>query len=181
MGKFDYLITEPDTSVLKNLSEMGAHLEELEKDMLDKEAEYQAAKTKFEHYKNTVLPEAMYSAGVTSLGLMSGNSIKVKTEYHCSPTKAARQKLVEWLREHGGDYLIDTQAIVPGAAMGELVEKQIPFIEQTDMNTNKVKSFLKGLIGDGKGGVEAQMEIADIPKEFNFVKLQVAEIEVPKK
>ena len=98
----------------------------------------------------------------------------------CSPNKNAddRRKLVTWLQEHGGDYLVDKQAIVPGSLVGDLKEKQIPFVEQDDMNTNKVKAFLKNLIGEGTG--EAQMEITDIPKEFNFTKLVTADIEVKK-
>ena len=166
--------------MLKNLSDMGTHLEELLKKMLEKEAEYEAAKGEYEHFKNNILPDAMFTAGVTSLSLLSGNIIKTTTSFHCSPNKNAddRRKLVTWLQEHGGDYLVDKQAIVPGSLVGDLKEKQIPFVEQDDMNTNKVKAFLKNLIGEGTG--EAQMEITDIPKEFNFTKLVTADIEVKK-
>jgi hypothetical protein len=176
----NYLVQEQDTAVLKNLSQMGQHLEELLAKMLEKEAEYEAAKGEYEHYKNGVLPEAMYTAGVSSLSLLSGNTIKTKTEFHCSPNKNIedRSKLVKWLQEHGGDYLIAKEAVVPGELIGDLKSQNIPYVEHDDMNTNKVKTFLKGLIGEGTG--EAQINIEDIPREFNFTKLVTADIQVAK-
>ena len=180
MGNCDYLVTEKDQTVLKNLADMGSHLETLLNNMLQKEAEYEAAKDQYEHFKNNILPDAMFTAGVSSLELLSGNTIKTTTSFHCSPNKneADRAKLVAWLQEHGGDYLVSKQAVVDGTAIQDLKEKHIPYIEKDDMNTNKVKAFLKGLLGEGTG--VAQIDITDIPKEFNFTKLVTADIEVKK-
>ena len=45
-----YLMTQADTSVLKNISDMGQHLEKLKETMLQKEAEAKQAKQEYEHY-----------------------------------------------------------------------------------------------------------------------------------
>lgn len=177
MGKMDYLVTEADTSVLKNLAEMGEHLQELQLKMLKCEAAYEQAKGEFLHYQNSVLPLALYNANVTSVGLANGNSIKAVTKYHCSIAKNAdKKKLADWLIEHGGDYLINKQAVVSGEVIKELKAKQIPYIEQDDMNTNSIKKFLKELLGEGTG--EAKIDITDIPKDFHFFREQSVELVV---
>ena len=180
MGNCDYLVTEKDQTVLKNLADMGSHLETLLHTMLQKEAEYEAAKDQYEHFKNNILPDAMFTAGVSSLKLLSGNTIKTTTSFHCSPNKneVDRRKIVQWLRDHGGDYLISKQAVVDGSSIQDLQEKNIPYVEKDDLNTNKVKVFLKNLLGEGTG--VASIDMDDIPKEFNFTKLVTADIEVSK-
>lgn len=171
----EYLMQEPDKEVLKNLSKMGEHLEELQLKLMEKQAEYELAKGEYEHYKNSVLPMAMFNAGVTSLGLMSGNTIRVKTAYHCSPLKniEARTKMAEWLKLNGGEHLIKEEAIVSEGAIQQLERNGIPYIEKSEMNTNSVKSFLVKLLESSP-----DIELADIPAEFHLFRQDSVEIDV---
>ena len=170
-----YLMQDPDKAVLKNLSEMGKYLEELQLKLIEKESEYEVAKGEYEHYKNSVLPMAMFNAGVTSLGLMDGNIIRATTSYHCSPLKnpAARAKMAEWLRAHGGEHLIKEQAIVAGDSIEKLKASEIPYAEKSDMNTQSLKAFLVRLLESSP-----DMELQDIPEEFHLFKQDSVEIDV---
>ena len=58
-----------DKQVLKNLSQMGEQMIKLRTNMLTKEAEYEAAKMEYEHFANVILPQEMFSVGLTSITL----------------------------------------------------------------------------------------------------------------
>ena len=80
-------IQEQDKGVLKNLSTMGEKLKELKLAMDIKAAEAEQAKKAYEHFANVIIPQEMFSAGVESIGLSSGGSLKVKRNYYCQPNK----------------------------------------------------------------------------------------------
>lgn len=103
-----YLMTQADTSVLKNISDMGQHLEKLKETMLQKEAEAKQAKQEYEHYASNILPSLMFSAGIDSLKLTDGHMLSVKRAYYCSPNKNAEDKkiMADWLIANGGEHLI---------------------------------------------------------------------------
>lgn len=181
-SQYDYLVDEQDKGVLQNLSQMGARLEELQMEMFKAEAAFDAAKKKFLEYRDVTMPSAMIGAGVSSLTLLSGNSIKVDTKYVCSPNKndADRETMMKWLRGHGGDYLINEQAIVPGSAIEDLKKGDIPYVAEDTFNTNAVKAFLKSLVTSSMDS-ENHVELTDIPKCFQFNQLTSVSISAPKK
>ena len=178
---YDYLdsgISTSDKSVLKNLSQMGEKLKELQIKMLETQAAADAAKKEFEHYANVIIPQEMFSAGVDSIGLSSGGSLKVKRNFYCQPNKneADRKKIVEWLRANGGDYLVKHDATVSAEDMDKLEQNGIPYAENTSVNSQSLKAFLKDKIG-ATTGVQ-QIDIKDIPECIHFQEVTTVELEV---
>lgn len=180
--EFDYLndssIQNNDKQVLKNLSQMGETLKELKTRMLAAQAAADQAKKEFEHYANVIIPQEMFSAGVDSIGLSSGGSLKVKHSFYCQPNKgeADRKKIVEWLRANGGDHLVKHDATVSAEDMARLEKDGIPYIENTNVNTTSLKAFLKDKIG-ATTGVQ-QIAIEDIPACIHFQEVTTVELEV---
>ena len=81
---FSYLdsgISDQDKGVLKNLSQMGEKLKELQMKMLEAQVIAEQAKKEYEHFANVIIPQEMFSAGVDSIGLASGGSLKVKHNF----------------------------------------------------------------------------------------------------
>lgn len=179
---FDYLtdntISSQDKGILKNLSIMGEKLKELQCKMLAAQVEADRAKKEFEHYANVVIPQEMFSAGIDSIGLSSGGSLKIKRNFYCQPSKgdADRKKIVEWLRANGGDHLVKHNASVSAEDMSKLEQNGIPYIENTNVNTTSLKAFLKDKIG-ATTGIQ-QISIEDIPACIHFQEVTTVEIEV---
>lgn len=178
----DYLteatIKQEDKNILKNLSEMGEKLKELQLKMLETQALADAAKKEFEHYANVIIPQEMFSAGVDSIGLASGGSLKVKRNFYCQPNKneADRKKIVEWLRANGGGHLVKHDASVSAEDMEKLDAQGIPYIENTSVNTTSLKAFLKDKIG-ATTGIQ-QIAVEDIPACIHFQEVTTVELEV---
>ena len=178
---YDYLKFEQDDKhVLKNLSQMGEQLKELKQKMFEAEAAADMAKKAYEHYAKVVIPSEMFAAGVDSISLASGGTLAVKKNFYCQPNKneADRKRIVEWLRANGGDYLVDHTATVSAEDMKQLEDKGIPYIEETSVNTNKLKSFLKDKVGASTG--VQQIAIEDIPECIHFQEVITVELDMPK-
>ena len=176
---FDYLhINNQDKNVLKNLSEMGEQLKKLKVEMMLAEAAAEKAKKAYEHYANVIIPQEMFSAGVDSIGLVSGGRLTLKHNFYCQPNKNAedRAKIVKWLRENGGEYLVAHNATVSADDMDKLNDQGIPFVENTNVNTASLKAFLKDKIG-ATTGVQ-QIAISDIPACIHFYEVTNVEVEV---
>jgi hypothetical protein len=176
---YDYLSVENnDKQVLKHLSEMGEQLKKLKEKQLAAEAAAEQAKKEFEHYANVVIPSEMHSCGVNSISLSSGGSLSLKHNFYCQPNKNAedRKKIVEWLREHNGGHIVEHDATVSAEDMELLDKNGIPFIENTVVNTQKLKSFLKDGIG-ATTGVQ-QFAIDEIPACIHFQEVTTVEIDM---
>ena len=174
----DQAIEQSDKTVLKNLSQMGEKLKELQLKMLETQALADQAKKEFEHYANVIIPQEMFSAGVDSIGLSSGGSLKVKRNFYCQPNKNPedKKKIVEWLRANGGGHLVKHDASVAAEDMDRLQKNGIPFIENTSVNTTSLKAFLKDKIG-ATTGVQ-QIAVEDIPACIHFQEVTTVELEV---
>ena len=174
----DYLVSDTDKNVLKNLASMGTHLKELRIKMMEAEAVYDAAKKEYEYYSSSVLPMEMYNAGVTSLELIDGGVLKYERKYFCTPNKneADKQKMADWLRAHGGEHLIKERAAVDASKIEDLRKAGIPFTEICDFNTNSLKAFLKDQLGVSGG--TAQIQASDIPEVMHFQEAGIVTIEV---
>lgn len=180
---FDYLtegatIASQDQNVLKNLSQMGEKLKELKIAMETAAAQAEQSKKAYEHYANVVIPQQMFSAGVDCIGLSSGGMLKVKRNFYCQPNKNAedKAKIVKWLRENGGDYLVKHDATVSAEDMDKLEANGIPYAENTSVNSQSLKAFLKDKIG-ATTGVQ-QIDIKDIPECIHFQEVTSVELEV---
>jgi len=178
---FDYLdagIQQQDGAVLKNLSQMGEKLKELKVTMETAKATAEQATKAYEHYANVVIPQQMFSAGIDSIGLSSGGSLKVKRNFYCQPNKNAEDKatIAKWLRENGGEHLIKHDATVSAVDFDKLQESGVPYIENTSVNSQSLKAFLKDKIG-ATTGIQ-QISIDDIPACIHFQEVTTVELEV---
>ena len=178
---FDYLdagIQQQDGAVLKNLAQMGEKLKELKIAMETANATAEQAKKAYEHYANVIIPQQMFSAGIDSIGLSSGGSLKVKRNFYCQPNKNAEDKaaIAKWLRENGGEHLIKHDATVSAVDFDKLQESGVPYIENTSVNSQSLKAFLKDKIG-ATTGVQ-QISIDDIPACIHFQEVTTVELEV---
>lgn len=171
-------ISSEDKNVLKNLSQMGEQLKALKQKMLEAAELAEAAKKEYEHYANVVVPQEMFSAGVDSLSLASGGTLSIKHNFYCQPNKNAedRKKIVEWLRAHKGGHIVEHDATVSAEDFDKLSETGIPFIENTVVNTARLKSFLKDGIG-ATTGVQ-QFTIEDIPACIHFQEVTTVEVNI---
>lgn len=178
---FDYLdasIQQQDGTVLKNLSQMGEKLKELKINMEAAITSAEQAKKAYEHYANVIIPQQMFSAGIDSIGLSSGGSLRVKRNFYCQPNKNAEDKamIAKWLRENGGEHLIKHDATVSPEDMDKLEKNGIPFIENTSVNSQSLKAFLKDKIG-ATTGVQ-QISIDEIPACIHFQEVTTVELEI---
>lgn len=161
-------VCNEDKQVLKNLSDMGEHLKELKLKYEEAQANLDACKKAYEHYANVVLPHEMFSCGVNSVSLASGGTLSIKHNFYCQPNKNAedRKIIVEWLRAHNGGHIVEHDATVSASDMQRLDADGIPYIENTAVNTQRLKSFLKDGIGVTTG--VQQFTIDEIPACMHF-------------
>lgn len=178
-NEFDYFnVQSEDKQVLKNLSQMGEHLKELKAKMLEDAEKAEQSKKAYEHFANVVVPHEMFSCGVNSVSLASGGTLSIKHNFYCQPNKNAedRKKIVEWLRAHNGGHIIEHDATVSADDMGKLDANGVPYIENTSVNTAKLKSFLKDGIG-ATTGVQ-QFTIDDIPACVHFQEVTTVDLSI---
>ena len=178
---FDYLdagIQQQDGAVLKNRAQMGEKLKELKIAMDAALATAEQAKKAYEHFANVVIPQQMFSAGIDSISLSSGGSLKVKRNFFCQPNKNAEDKAIiaKWLCENGGEHLIKHDATVSAVDFDKLQESGVPYVENTSVNSQSLKAFLKDKIG-ATTGVQ-QITINQIPACIHFQEVTTVELEV---
>lgn len=176
---FDYMfdgLETQDKKVLSNLSKLGLQLKKLQEDMEKKEKEFERAKKAFQHFANVVVPQQMYAAGVDSVSLSGGGTLRIKYSYYCQPNKnEADQKVIaEWLKAHKGEHLIEHKAAVSPDDISLLKENDIPYIESSSVNTIRLKAFLKDGIGVTTG--QQQFTLDEIPKCIHFQVIPTVEI-----
>lgn len=178
---FDYLkIDQSDKNVLKNLSAMGEQLKVLFTKMEEAKAAAEQATKAYNHYANVIIPAEMFSAGVNSLELVSGGMLTIKHNFYCQPNKNAadKKKMVDWLRANGGDNIIKSTATVMTDDIDSLKSSNIPYVEETSVNTATLKAFLKDAIGATTGVQKIKVE--DIPECMHFQEVTTVDLTMPK-
>lgn len=171
------IFSEDDKEFMKSLSAMGEHLRRLKARVVEAEDELARAKKEYEHWANVVLPQEMYSMGVESITLASGDSIRIRRNFYCQPNKNAddRKVMLDWLRSHGGGHLIVEEAQVGTDNVQKLKDAGIPFVETSTVNTHKLKAWLKDGIGASTG--QQRFTIDEIPRCMHFQEVTIADID----
>ena len=161
-------IKQENKAVMTNLSELGDKLKFLKMKMLEAEAAFDQAKKSYEHFANVVIPQEMAGCGIDSISLSSGGSLTLQRKFYCQPNKNPedRATIVAWLRAHGGGHLVKHDATVASEDFEKLEATGIPFVENTVVDTNKLKAFLKAGVAP-EGGVQL-FDIDEIPKCAHF-------------
>lgn len=172
-------VNNQDKKVLKNLADMCKQLKTLKLKMLETQATADQAKKEYEHFANVILPQEMFSVGLTSLTLADGGQVNVQHKYYCQPNKNEedRRTMSDWLKAHQGEHLVKAVANVDKADIEKLKDNGIPFTEKNDINTNSLKSFLMDGLGL-KGGVQ-RFTVEEIPACIHFQEVSYAELTMP--
>lgn len=174
----DYLeaFSEENHNLVSNISNIGKHMVKLRTEMLEAQAQYEAAKKAYEHYAGVIVPQEMFSAGVEYLALSDGTAITLKHQYYCQPNKNAadRKIMSDWLIAHGGAHLIKSKLTVSAEDKEALDNNGVSYVENVDINTNSLKSFLKDGIGVSSG--QQKFTVDDIPSCIHFQEVTTAEI-----
>lgn len=165
--------------VIKDISEKAKILMNLKKTYEKAEEAFKQAEKQYNTYRCVTLPALMQMNGVNALTLDDGTKVGIADKFYCSPNKndLDQNTMVNWLRDNGGDDLVKSEAHVDKAFIAALKQTSIPFVEQTKVNTNSLKAWLRAQLG-ADGGV-AQIQMADIPECMHFTEVSECTIDSP--
>jgi hypothetical protein len=177
-GTLDYLTEEQPraNTATQEIKQKAGFLIGLYKEMKLAEEAFQHAKQKYEAYAYTVLPSEMRMNGIELIKTTQGDVVRIATKYYCSPNKneADRALIREWLKNHSGDHLVKERYVVPQEAVERLEAANIPFDIESEVNTNSLKAWIKGMLG--VNGMEAKISVEDIPNCIHFMERDEAEV-----
>lgn len=178
MSDLSYLEEDVQSTaiLMDQLSGYVQSLAFLKDEVAKAELKLKAAQEKYDDLAKKALPDVFRLNGITSLKARNGLVARVVTHTHVNIKKDMKDKVAQWLEEHNGESLVKRKLVVDDSefARVKLLRQNIPFVTDTQMNTNSVKSFLLDLLGQ-KGG-QAYITVEDIPNGVNFY--QYDEIEI---
>lgn len=170
----------PEETVMAQMQAQAKELTRLEFEMMAAEDAFNRAKAAFTEYATKTLPELYLRNGIDSLTTSEGKTIRIVTKTRASIKKGAdngktsQQQIGAWLRKHGGEALIKSKINVDSQAVPRLQEAGVPYEEVIDINTNALKSFIVGALG--QSGSPATITADDLPEGLSFYQWQQAEI-----
>lgn len=123
-----------------------------------------------------VLPDIMTRANIDMIGTAYGNLVlKEDLKARIPSDPFARERALEWLREHNAEALIKREVIISETEEQKISEELIDslrhmglsFSKAEAVNTNSLAAFFRELLGIKKGSI-ATMQSDDIPPEFSL-------------
>ncbi len=123
-----------------------------------------------------VLPDIMARANIDMIGTAYGNLVlKEDLKARIPSDPFARERALEWLREHNAEALIKREVIISETEEQKISEELIDslrhmglsFSKAEAVNTNSLAAFFRELLGIKKGSI-ATMQSDDIPPEFSL-------------
>lgn len=102
---------EPGSNAKAVLEGQVHDLREAEKIVAFLEAELKEAKKKVRHIAEEVIPATLEDMGLEEVTVKGGLKVKVKQLVYASPRKENREKVYDWLEEHGHGGLIKRHGI----------------------------------------------------------------------
>lgn len=162
--------------LMKQIQQHIAKLKDLRWKMLEAEEAFKEAEKAYTDFSCKVMPDLFKMNGLDSLQTEDGRLVRIVTKTRCSVNKNEQDKktVIKWLREHGGESLINSQCIVPISQKDKLSDNGITFEEDISANTNSVKAFVLDLLG--QKGSPASITVEDLPKGLNFYQYDEVEI-----
>ncbi|GMO30611.1 MAG: hypothetical protein Pg6A_19810 [Termitinemataceae bacterium] len=163
-----------DKQVLSNLAEMGARLKQLAEAVENAKVKLHNAEAEYQNFAQVQLPMLMFNAGVSSIALTDGGELTINRKFYCSPNKNPedRQRMTEFLAEHGASDIINHSAVVKD--LDALERSGIPYTPAPEVNTSKLKAWLKDALGYNGG--TPKFNIEDIPQCVHFSCVEEATI-----
>lgn len=126
------------------------------------EAEENLAKLKAQFLAAARSAAEMFAMnGIDELTTTNGVKYRVETVSQCSIKKDAKQAVAKWLTEQGAGHLVKEQCVVPVSQKAKLDDMKIIYEKEVDCNTNAVKAFILGALG--QKGSPATITKDDLP------------------
>jgi hypothetical protein len=123
-----------------------------------------------------VLPDIMARANIDMIGTAYGNLVlKEDLKARIPSDPFARERALEWLREHNAEALIKSEVVISETEDQKISEELIDslrrmglsFSKSETVNTNSLAAFFRELLGIKKGSI-ATMQSDEIPPEFSL-------------
>lgn len=149
-------------------------LQKFKKQWMDAESALALAKKNYMDYAKSLADE-FHLNGITSIGSDDGRiySLKMNTTCSINKNKTDKMNVINWLRAQGAEHLVTHYYEVPASQQEKLQQYGIINEEITDCNTNAVKSFVLGALG--QKDIPATITIDDLPKGLNFFQFESVE------
>lgn len=127
------------------------------------EAVFNEAKNQYQKIVQEVC-QCFRNNGLEALHCSDGSQIQITSNVRCSIKKddASKAEVAQWLRDRGMDNLVSSELIVMPSQAEKLKAMNVPFDEETTMNTNSVKAYVRGELDAGT------LERTDIPKGLSW-------------
>lgn len=156
----------PSQEQLRTVANLARHQREIEAEIDRLEDQLKAKKQELNQVRMVDLPEAVQSAGLSSLSLDDGTTVTIEEGVEAHVAKSRLGDAVSWLDEHGYGDLVKRQVGVNAGRDEELAERARETLEQmgldaevrTELNQQTVKAFVR----------ERHREGTDIPPEDTF-------------
>lgn len=171
LGKYeldDVAETKVPDTLMAQVKEQVNYMRGLKDRMDAAEANYKAAKDAYDLFAQKTLPDLFKLNGLSAVADDDGHIYAVETVTHCAINKsdADKKNVIQWLRDHDAGSLVQSECIVPVSQVDKLQANNITYEENTSVNTNSVKSFLLGALGQKES--PATISVDDLPKGLNF-------------
>ena len=163
---------EPTEDILSQLGDKVKDLVAKRKDIAFLDDKIKEAKKEEKVLSSESIPDLLFSCGLSSINLDTGEKITVIEKLTVSMPKkdtVKRQIIFKWLIEIGGKYLIKKELKIEEPekhVITYLRDKGIPFENVLAVNTNSLRAFLSDKLGMKKGSLQT-LEIQDVPREAN--------------
>lgn len=165
---------EQTSSLMNNVQQYVKRLRELAWEMEEAEENFKKAKAAYENFSRKTVPDIFKLNGVDSIVTETGQKVAVVTKTACSVNRANKQLVTDWLRKRGADTLVKESLTVPISEIKTLENSGVSFEKVTDVNTNALKAYLLGELG--QKGAPATLSVEEIPESISFFQWDEMEI-----
>lgn len=154
---------QADNTAMAEVGKMVDKLRSAQFAMDNAEVAFNEAKNQYQKVVQEVC-QCFRNNGLEALHCSDGAEIQIASNVRCSIKKdaAAKAEVAKWLRDRGMDNLISSELIVMPSNKAKLDSMGVAYDEETTMNTNSVKAYVKGELECGSLARE------DIPKGLSW-------------
>ena len=155
----DSLSVEVGPDKLAQITTTAADLVEQQKRVTVLEARLEEANAEVKRLAEQVLPTLMDEAGVQSLGLEGGDTLKREEAVFASMSKANAPMACDWLEENGYGALVKTSIVIPldkgdtktrKKVLALLTKARVGFDETMGVHPGTLTAFVKESLAEGR-------------------------------
>lgn len=139
---------------IKDIQVMHEYVQELDREAVELETKLKAVTERARYFREDVIPEFMFSLGISEVKLNNGQTIGIKTNYFGNISKEREQAAFKWLKENGFASLVETTVGMSFGAgdedkvdhailMNFLNDKEIEHVEKESVHAQTLKAFIR--------------------------------------